>query len=171
MNQSHCSLFQRISSGACCWSLSCVYMCRGFRVVTVALGSFCCFLCTGMALATFDGWLNMKTLGCILWGSRETVMLPFPLCSRVDWQWWIDRRSSRPQHSKVNNPSLTTSRKVLSGKWTSFGKWQSLYFSGSPHTLPTLSPCRSSITPRFMRVYWSLCACLCSLNRPVNGKQ
>lgn len=64
--------------------------CSGFGLVLLFS------LHTGMALATFDGWLNTKTLGWSLWGSRETVSLP-SFCVAVSRQWWTDRWSSRPR--------------------------------------------------------------------------
>ena len=104
-------------------------------------------LCTGMALATFDGWLNMKTLGCILWGSCEAVSQPSPTyfsSMSQDWQWRRDRWSCKPQHSKCNSPLLTTSREVLSSYWMSFRELAILRLRVLPITLSYIQVNESS---------------------------
>lgn len=108
----------------CLYGLSFQGGCSGFGLVLLIS------LCTGMTLATFDGWLNTKTLGCILRGSRETVSL-LSFCAFESRLTVADRQMIFSiQHSKLNNPMLTTSRVVLSSSWASFGKWESVYFSG-----------------------------------------
>lgn len=54
---------------------------------------------------------------------------PFLLCIRVETD------SGGPaddllDSTQLNNPMLTTSRVALSSSWASFGKWESVYFSG-----------------------------------------
>ena len=125
----------------------CVYTCRAFRVVAAALGSQCCFpsvLAWPWPRLMVD-WTR-KHLGAFC-EEAEKLSASLPSVQwRWDWQWWTDRWFSRPQHSKLNNLLLTTSREVLRSNWR-FGKLESVYFSGflkfSPPTL-----CRSTVTPR-----------------------
>lgn len=73
------------------WPVLCLYVlsfqggCSGFELVLLFS------LSTGMAAATFDGWLNTKTLLCILRGSRETVSLA-SVCAFESRLTMVDRR-------------------------------------------------------------------------------
>ena len=118
-----------------------VYTCRAFRAVAAALGSLCCFpspLAWHWPRLMVD-WTRKHSAAF-----EEDVKLSAcfpPVQASRGRQWWTDRQSSRPQHSKLNNPTLTTSRGVLSSKWMSFGKWGSLGSSQSvlPLSLQVIS--------------------------------
>lgn len=156
---------------SCCWGPSSVYLYGAFRVIAVAFGFMCCFPC---ALA--------QTWPCLMvdwtqkhltafWGEAVKLSACLSFVSRSpDWQRWTDRWSSRPQNSKLNNPMMTSSRDVLSGKWIGFGKWESVHFSPFC-TFSHNSLCGSSVTLRLMRVYWGLLSCLPWCNRDLNEKQ
>lgn len=145
----------------------CVYTCQAFRAVAAALGSLCCFPST---LAWHWPRLMVDWTWKHLAAFEEDVKLSAcfpPVQASGGWQWWTDRWSCRPQHSKLNNPTWQPAERcwVVSG-WVlgNEGPWV-------PHSQSSLSLCRSSVTPRLMRVYWGCCACLLSQNRAPNAKQ
>lgn len=139
--------------------------CSGFGLVLFSL-------CTGMALATFDGWLNTKTLGCILRGSRETVSLPFLLCNRVE----TDSGRQTDDLLDLNTLNLTIPCwQPVEKCWVVIGRVlgneSRATSQASSHSALPLFLRRSSVKPRLMRVYWGLCVCLLSQNRALSAKQ
>lgn len=124
----------------CLYVLSSQDGCSGFEPVVLFS------LCTGVAVAKFDGWLNTKTL---LGRSRETASHLF-VKSGLDWQRWMDRWSFRPQQSWKLEQKCWVMRDCSQSTtklWRKLKTWSYKNLPSFQNVLKKLSGCASVCNP------------------------
>ena len=169
MSKCHdCTLHSSLSSESCSWGLSWVFIRAELSGRLQRLWARCVVFPLRWHGIGHVWWLieheNTRRHSRKTWNCQPA----FLLCRRVE----ADSGGQTDDPLDLNTLSLTTPRwQPAEGCWVVSGWVLGNEGLWVPHSQSSLSLCRSSVTPRLMRVYWGCCACLLSQNRAPNAKQ